>query len=745
MNGAGSQFSPDPDGIDLRWVVTVVERRVLLIAICVLVALAGVFAFVSLRAPSYAATATMLVEPVQDANNNEYNILVAGEQLAITYAQMLKSNTVLEELRARLAIDEPLDQLADRLTVVAVQNTQLVRLTAQATTPQEAQRTANTAAEVFTAYIHSLHSARYQAPLDALQQQIDAANGAIDRSQARIDTLNENKVAQEAERTRLETLLTDLRSDNRALQDNLLSVQLQIDQLSGSVYVIQPADAPAGNAEAILPAEVVLLIGQAPDAQSTEYASSFASGMILQTYQKMLTAQPVLEAALAQAEVDQNAAWLASRVVVAPGDNTQLLRLTVQGLPGATAAALANAIAAAFISQNQAMLAEPFTNRIAELQGEIDGLTARIDETQASIKGLTEGVVQADIELAQLDTRLTEERANLRTVQQDYEALNAAAAGSANVVVITESATAPTRPTQTKIPFIILGGIAGLLFGMGIAFVLEQLSDKIRSPQDVQHALGLKPIGSVSLLSPSEPEMVVNAPPSVQAEEFRLLTISIRLTHLGQPLRTLLVTSPNAAEGKSLVAANLAATYARSGSQVVLIDADLRYPRIHQFFGLQPDRGLTDLLPDGNVEAYLKPTSVEGLRVLTSGIVPLEMVDVFSSPRLRGLIDELTEIADLVVIDSAPVLAVADTSILAAMMDGALLVLRSGKSGREAAREAVERLHITKTNLLGVVLNAAPEQNAGYYRYTKPSRRKYRLTLRPIKNVSQDSTLSREG
>ncbi|HZW04166.1 MAG TPA: CpsD/CapB family tyrosine-protein kinase, partial [Anaerolineaceae bacterium] len=421
--------------------------------------------------------------------------------------------------------------------------------------------------------------------------------------------------------------------------------------------------------------------------------------------------------ALARLKAGNDSTLLAGQITVEPVPGTQLLQVAVHNLPADQAARLANTVVAVFIEQNQAMLAEPYTRRLAAMQAQLDGITAQIEATQLEIKSGLEGKVQAEAELAQLDSQLTADRNDLRSLQQDYEALSAEAAASANAVVVTEQAIADENPAQGRLPFLLLGGVAGLLAGVGLAFVVEQLNDKIRTPQDVRQALGVSPIGLISQRPRQSPELFASTAPSAQTEEFWLLSTSIRLATLDRPVKSLLVTSPTSSEGKSLVAANLAATFARSGERVVLVDADLHFPRLHQIFDLPQEKGLTNLLLDGDVQAHLKPAAVDGLCVLTSGDLPGDVVDIFSLPRLEGVITELTRLADLVIIDCPPVLAVADTSILASFIDGALLVLRSGKSGREVTRSAVERLRKTKTSLLGVVLNSTHQQPPNdYYR-----------------------------
>lgn len=185
-----------------------------------------------------------------------------------------------------------------------------------------------------------------------------------------------------------------------------------------------------------------------------------------------------------------------------------------------------------------------------------------------------------------------------------------------------------------------------------------------------------------------------------------------------------MVTSPRSSEGKSLIVANLAATTAQAGLNVVAVDADLRRPRLHRLFGLDARSGLSESLVEGTAEGRLHPTDIEGLSALTSGGLPPDPAQLLASPRTKELLQQLAEQADAVVVDSAPILPVADAAVLAPAVDGVLLVLRAGKSRREAAQQAVERLHQAGANLVGVVLNAVPTPDDVYYfRYDTAEKR----------------------
>jgi non-specific protein-tyrosine kinase len=214
---------------------------------------------------------------------------------------------------------------------------------------------------------------------------------------------------------------------------------------------------------------------------------------------------------------------------------------------------------------------------------------------------------------------------------------------------------------------------------------------------------------------------MLSDPHSPAAEAYRTLRTNIQFSSLDKPVRTLLVTSSRPEEGKSLAVANLAVTFAQMGSTVALVDADLRRPSLHNLFGVSNEQGLTSFFLNAaggkasNTIPFVNP-GVANLKLLTSGPLPPNSSEVLGSQRMNELIERLKEEADYVLFDAPPVLALSDAVVLASKLDGAVLVLKSGKTSRDDAREAKEQLEKVHANLLGVVLNEV-KQGSAKYRY----------------------------
>jgi capsular exopolysaccharide synthesis family protein len=215
----------------------------------------------------------------------------------------------------------------------------------------------------------------------------------------------------------------------------------------------------------------------------------------------------------------------------------------------------------------------------------------------------------------------------------------------------------------------------------------------------------------------TSPLIAIRDPRSPAAEAYRTLRTNLQFTSLDHPLHTLLATSTAPDEGKSTTLANLAVTMAQAEQQVILVDCDLRRPSLHTLFGASNESGLTNMiLATEEAPPPLQDVGVPGLSLLASGPLPPRPADILGSRRMEQVIARLRGMADVVLFDTPPVIAVTDAAVLATRVDGVLLVFQAGKTRRDRARRTREILEKVKANVVGVVLNgAALEQGYGYY------------------------------
>jgi capsular exopolysaccharide synthesis family protein len=207
------------------------------------------------------------------------------------------------------------------------------------------------------------------------------------------------------------------------------------------------------------------------------------------------------------------------------------------------------------------------------------------------------------------------------------------------------------------------------------------------------------------------------------AEQFRVLRANIRFSFAGDEIKTIVVTSCSPNEGKSTVISNLAIAMAKSGKSVVILDCDLRKPRIHKIFSLSNMEGLTNVLVnDKTIDEIITNTSIPDLYVIPSGPMPPNSSELLSSENIKEILDELTEKFDAVLIDTPPVLYISDAQIMAALSQGTIIVTSYGKTDRYQLLNAKEKIQKAGGKILGVVINKIPEKcngSYGYYYYDK--------------------------
>ncbi len=208
---------------------------------------------------------------------------------------------------------------------------------------------------------------------------------------------------------------------------------------------------------------------------------------------------------------------------------------------------------------------------------------------------------------------------------------------------------------------------------------------------------------------PSDLLVTLHNPRSPASEAYRTLRTNLQYVSPDKPLRTLLVTSPGAEEGKSTTLANLAVAVAQAERRVILVDCDLRRPTLHELFGLPQEKGLTSMILDDQAlsDPPLQETAVAGLLLMTSGALPPSPADLLGSQRMDKVLASLQGLADLVLLDAPPVLAASDATVLATKVDGVLLVVSAGQTKRENLQAAKARLEKVNAHLIGAVLTNA--------------------------------------
>lgn len=281
----------------------------------------------------------------------------------------------------------------------------------------------------------------------------------------------------------------------------------------------------------------------------------------------------------------------------------------------------------------------------------------------------------------------------------------------------------PVRPNVVR--NLILAIFFGLVGGVALAFLADYLDRTIISQQQIEETLGLTFLGIVPSIERNKdgsPQdlFVATAPKSAVAECLRAVRTNLLFMSPEKPLRTIMVTSSGPQEGKTTTATSLAITMAGSGNRVLLVDADMRRPRIHRIFGAPNQEGLSSLiLGEGKLLDTVRDTGVENMWVLPCGPIPPNPAELLHTGAFQKLLAEMAGAFDRVIIDSPPVGVVADAVVMSTQVDGTLMVLKAGKTDRDVARQAVRQLVDVKAPVFGAVLNDLDlnDQKYGQYSY----------------------------
>ncbi len=289
-------------------------------------------------------------------------------------------------------------------------------------------------------------------------------------------------------------------------------------------------------------------------------------------------------------------------------------------------------------------------------------------------------------------------------------------ASTIRVVDAAEVPKSPFLPRRQR--DVSLAGLTGVLLAVGLVFFFEYLDNRIKTPQELRATLNVPFLGMVPSVPDQHQALITEGVPANFAESIRSIRTNVLFSSAEEGAHIVVVTSAGPGEGKSVVSSNLAVSLAQAGQRVLVIDADMRRPRVHEIFDLPQEPGLSNLLVGDckPSEAVRKWSTVPGLCVLPAGMIPPNPAELLGSQRFEEYISTLGEHFDWVLIDSPPVLAVADAAVVANGASGVVFVVGADQTSRQAAREAIHQLQSAHARVIGAVLNRVDlERNPYYY------------------------------
>jgi len=450
------------------------------------------------------------------------------------------------------------------------------------------------------------------------------------------------------------------------------------------------------------------------------YAVSYYGQEMIQTYTKIITGQSTL------AKVSELVGYevKSSMISAAPVTGTQLMIITVTDTNPNRAAIIANTLVQVFAKQIQLDRAEYYAetksileNQIVEIDGKIQDL---INQINSEVLALGPDETEST-RLKQLQSTLTYYQQQYFSLTQNYQQLQIIELQNQFNIIQIDPALIPSAPSAPKpMQSALIWGFVGLFIAAGIVVLIEFLDDSITDPQEMTKRWGLPILGVVANYDTGEDDtpITVQYPRSPVSEAFRSLRTNLQFTSIDHPLKTILITSCLPSEGKTHVAVNLAIVMALSSRSLVLVDADLRRPKVHKLLKQHNRIGLSDLFirtKAETVKTIRQSVNIEGLNFITSGSLPPNPSELLSSEKMADLLEDLKSQFNTVVIDSPPLLIVPDAVALAARVDGVLLVFRPSVTKRNELSRGIELLKQLNANILGVVINNVKVNNSSIY------------------------------
>jgi len=643
----------------------------------------------------YTAHAQLRFKPEDKELIGEENLHNPGNQETAlnTHLELLKSNTVLSIVADSLGNRVHPGQIERYLTIAQGQTNRerndLIELYYQNPDARLARDVLNVLCQTYINYQKEVNAQEITTLLGKLEEQINKFQAELDIKEGDLRQFKEdNRMVELSDETNLTvSKLSDLELDLQKTQMNLLqgrqkdlAVSSQISQQSPDVVQSVTYIDPTKDKLAQLELEYNTLSAEnSPEHfkvkilrnQIEKLKASGADSMTREASSKTLVSNPIRQSLL-QDKVDWNV------------DRSSLE------------------------AKRQAL-----TGEIEKLNGELHKLPA-VQQRYAFLERETESLVQT---LKLLKSKQAEAQ-----VQRDAQKID---------IIIQNRALLPTQAVPSvKFITIIMGLIIGLIFGIGLAFLLEYLDQSVKDPIQIEKNLDLPLLGIVPVIETNKALIQQFADLEKKIlEPFRSLRANLKHLAVMHNSKVFMICSAIKGEGKTTLAANLAITFAVDGKKTILVDADLRRSQMHSLFAIPKELGLTDyLLGTATVDNVLKKTELDNLSLITSGERPHNPAELVGTYRFDLLVKELRDRADIVIFDSPAVLPVSDALTMAPKMDGCVMVFRTNWTPLKAAKQAKHQISRLGCTIFGGIFNGVSLHRSyypyyygyyGYYSYSK--------------------------
>lgn len=678
MENSHSMEPTDSGTLDFERLLGILRRGAWLLVLAVVLGGGAAYIVSKLQTPIYSASTQVIVARPSSSPTvvGDITQTLTSQQIAQTYVELLSQPWVMNDVSERVGGKKV---STGQVNINAVTNTQIIDIRAEDPDPVRAALIADTLVQLLIEQNDNIQSGRYIEAEKNLDTQIQQINQQITDTQTSLKQAYADALTEQIENSK---------SNIQDTQATIAALLVDIAKLTG---LTAARVSSLLNFNQSRQAQLQALL----DRQLADYDTinqKLADPLVQQDPAQVVTLQTQ------QAELG-----------AAINDTRQQIDTLGQEIAWLTPFLDANVLAQTLAGKNDELLTQQsllksyqqiYTNLL--VTGKIQGTTDAITNLEKNLNIYQQVYVNL---LSNRETVRLNRMQNILTVVQTNPAL-----------------TTP-RPIRPRTAFnTLLGLMGGFILAAIFLFLMEVFDTTIKTREDVERALNLPVMGHSLLMESTDSEKegpyVARVPRSPAAEAYRSLRTNLEFIGVDKPLKSLLISSPGASEGKTTIAANLAVVIAQSGKRVALLDADFRRPRVHREMGLSNRVGLSDVFRDRlALKDVLQVWNGINLSVVTSGGIPPNPAELLASEKMRQILDELESQFDLVIVDSTPTI-VTDSQLIAARVDGVLLVLWPGRTNADAARSAVEQYRRVGAHLLGVVMNnIQPGQGYGYTPY----------------------------
>ncbi len=715
-NSLPNNFNQAGDDLDLRQLVVIVRRRIVVISGVAISIAVGMGFWTFSQEPKYEGTFRVLVEPVTKENKLEGLTQIPGvnpnvQQNGLDYntqIQVLLSPELMAPIVSQLSQQYPeidYSAMLEAMTIERFEKTNILDISYQDTEKEKIEFVLRQLAKDYLKYSLQERQTNLRKGIDFVDSQLPELQLRVNSLQRQLQQFRQqyNFIDPEVKGQQLSEQVDNVQLQRLETQKELAetrSLYASFQAQSGAALADNPAFYAATNsqersdtAQALKEAPVYQkLVGQLRDiesqigADSTRFQDDSPNMVSLRNKRENLF--PVLRAE-------------AQRIL---GNKLVELSTKISGL--------------------EVRLAEISTaeNRLNQSVEQLPTLARQYTDLQRELKVATESL-----------NRFLEKRESLQIENAQNEI-------PWQVIAAPELEKEPISPNIKR--NLVLGAIAGVIAGMAAALLAERLDNVFHTPEDLKDLTKLPLLGIIPFnkglkqlapLAQAKVEkkaegykLVLPSMSSTQnesyfpfVESFRSLHTNINFLGSDTPINSLVVTSAQKGDGKSTVSVQLAQAAAAMGQKVLLVDADMRLPQVHSRLGLPNEQGLSNIISTNLpiYEAIQRSPLGDNLFVITSGQIPPDPIKLLSSKKMQNIMVQLRAEFDLVIYDTPPILGLADSSIVATHTAGIVLVVRMGKTDRAVVRQALDGLRLSRANLLGLVVNGVRKHNGNAYNY----------------------------